>query len=195
MSSIFNFKLDMSPIERELKNMANTNNEKFNRAVLVDGQDILLNYIRQLAPKKSGKYAKSWKKGQIVGKKAEVRTSAGKLFALLEFTGAKPQTRVRSPGQGPYVFKSESGEVIFTMKINWPGFDNIPHVRPAMKRLEKNFRIILAANMSKYSIIFNKVSNQNKSKVNQLKKERITRTANKQSKSKQTSNRGSTRGN
>jgi len=191
MSSAFIFKINLLPVTRELKKMASTNNEKFNRAVLIDAQDILLNYIRQLAPRKSGKYAKSWKKGQIVGKKAEVTTTAGKLFALLEFTGAKPQTRVRSPGQGPYVFKDESGNVIFTMKINWPGFDNIPHVRPAMKRLEKNFRIILAANMSKYSIIFKVVSDQNKSKVNNLKKDRITGVSKKRSGTRKLNKRGS----
>lgn len=190
--SSFSFTFDVSPMEREIKNMSGSNKEKFNRAVLTDAQDVLLNYIKQLAPRNTGDYARSWKKGQISGKTATVQTTNGKLFAILEFTGANPQVRIRSKGQGPYVFKDSSGMIVFAMKINWPGFEKIPHVRPAMRRLEKNFQIILAANMNKFSIFFNDTSNQNKPKVNQLKKEKITGVSSKSSKNKNVSNRGST---
>lgn len=191
MSSMIKFSFNLKPIKRELTNLSGTNKEKFNRAVLIDSQDILLNYIKQLAPKKSGKYAKSWKKGMIRKNIADVTTTSGDLFEILEFTGADPQTRVRSAGQKPYVFKDENGITVFTFKINWPGFDNIPHVRPAMRKLEKDFPVILAANISKFSVLFNKTSNANKSKVKQLKKKNITKTKNKQTKSKQTNKRGS----
>ena len=116
--SAFSFKFDISPIEREIKNMAGPNKEKYIRAVLTDAQVILLNYIKQFAPRKTGAYSRTWKKGQISGSTATVQTTAGKLYAILEFTGAKPQTRVRSPGQGPYVFQDSSVNTIFTMKIN-----------------------------------------------------------------------------
>lgn len=191
MSSAIKFSFDLKPIQRELRNLSGANKEKFNRAVLIDSQDILLNYIKQLAPRKSGDYARSWKKGMISKNTAKVTTTLSQLFEILEFTGAKPQNRVRTGNQKPYVFKDENGITVFTFKINWPGFDNIPHVRPAMRRLEKDFPIILAANSSKFSIIFNKVSNENKSKVKQLKKKKITKTKSKQSKSQQMNKRGS----
>jgi len=174
--STITFKINLKPIEKELRNLGGVNREKFQRAVLTDAQEIFLNYIKQLAPKKTGQYAKSWIKGKLIGKTAEVTSPEGKLFNLLEFTGAKPQLRIRNASQGPYVFQTESGETIFTFKINWPGFDNIPHVRPALRRLEKDMSTIIAANMSKLSILYNDISNQNKPKVKQLKKVKVSKT-------------------
>jgi len=169
MSEAISFKLNFEPVFKDLNNMANVNQDKFQKAVLSDAQDILLNFIQKLAPRKTGKYAKSWRKGKITENTAQVITDQGDLYVLLEFTGAPPQLRTRSKGQGPYVFQAEDGSTVFTMKINWPGFDKIPHVRPAMRKLEANLNAIVAANLSILSPIFNKVSQQNKPKIEQLK--------------------------
>jgi len=189
--SVASIKFDFTSLNRELDSMASTHENRFNYAVLLDAQEIFLNYIQQLAPNKSGKYAASWKKGSITGKIATVMSSQGMLFNLLEFTGAKPQLRQRSKGQKPYVFETESGETVFTMKINWPGFDNIPHVRPALRRLEQDFNTIIAANMSKLSTLYSDISNQNKSKVKSLKKQRITKASKNKSETRKLNKSGS----
>ena len=189
--SAFTFNFDETVITREI-DLIIKNQLQFQRAVLIDSQDILLNFIKQLAPRNTGKYADSWKKGKLTGKIAEVTSNQGKLFGILEFTGAKSQLRKRTKGQGPYVFTVSTGETVFSMTINWPGFENLPHVRPATRRLEKHLQAIIAANMSKLSpTLFGDTSNQNKSKVKSLKKKKLSSVSKKSSSSKQQSNRGS----
>ena len=164
--------LKIDPIFKELKNMEGVNKEKFTRSVLTDAQDILLTFVQQLAPKRSGRYAESWKKDNIRGNKASISTKQKQLFVILEYTGVEPHLRVRS--DKPYVFQVESGETVFTFRVNFPGFKNIPHVRPAMARLRKHFQTIIAGNLNKYSMMFQASSTQHRSKIQNLKKTKIT---------------------
>lgn len=101
-------------------------------SLLEKTQKALLENIQRLAPRNTGDYASSWKLGPIKDGKATITTDQGKLFLILE-RGAQPQKRSRKPPQKPYVFKGKNGETIFTFKINWPGFDAIPHAGPALK--------------------------------------------------------------
>ena len=164
--------LKFDRLYKELDNLGGINKEKFIRSVLTDAQVILLNYVQQLAPKKTGSYAESWKKDNIRGNKASISTKQKQLFVILEYTGVEPHLRVRS--DKPYVFQVESGETVFTFRINHPGWKNIPHVRPALARLRKEFRTIIGANMTRYSMMFDMSSRPFKSKVENLKKTKIT---------------------
>ena len=165
-------KINFDRLYKELDNLGGINKEKFMRSVLTDAQDVLLTYVQQLAPKKTGMYAESWKKDNIRGNTASISTKQKQLFVILEYTGVEPHLRVRT--DKPYVFEVESGETVFTFRVNHPGWKNIPHVRPAMARLRKNFRTIIGANMTRYSMLFQKSSLPFKSKVQNLKKTKIT---------------------
>ncbi len=77
------------------------------------------------------------------------------------------------------------------MKVNYPGFEAIPHVRPAMRRLKKNFKLILSANMVKFSKLFTVVSNQAKPKVEKLKTEKINKVSKSRTDTRKQPNLGS----
>ncbi len=86
MTGTVNFNIDLSPILKSItpieKNIA-----KYNESALKDAQIILRNKIKKLAPKKSGKYAESWKLGKITGNRAEVFTNNKyKSFSSNQFT-------------------------------------------------------------------------------------------------------------
>lgn len=102
------------------------------QAVLEQAQTTLLKHIKRLAPRNTGSYADSWKKGTINEGSATIITDQGNLYILLEFTGADPWKRQRKPPEKPFVFTAKDGSTVFTFKINHPGFAKIPHAQPAM---------------------------------------------------------------
>lgn len=158
-------KINLGAIEKELDSM-DSNFIKYQEAVLKDLQDIFIKNVEKKAPKKTGKYSKSWKAGPINGNKATIYTPFGMLYAMLEWTG-------RSPGRISgklMVFEAETGETVFTMKIDHPGFDPVPHVRPALKKTMAECSPVLFAHLDKLSRMFDKVAKQNKTKAENLKK-------------------------
>ena len=162
------YSINFKSMIKDFESMAVTNQKKYKRKVLTDVQTVLLRYIRALAPRNTGDYAKSWKRGKIIQDVAIVKTTAGFLYEMLEYTGAKPQLRQRSPGQKPYVFTNAQGETIFTFKINWPGFDNIPHVRPAMRKLEGVLPLIMIAHLDILSPLYEKQARKARGQIKKL---------------------------
>ena len=168
-------KWDTKKIEQEINNMIGGNVAKFQRACLTDIQEILLRFIKQLAPRNTGAYADSWRAEAIKGNKAVISSKAGKLFVILEFRGAKPG--IREPRTAQALRFEIDGKVIFALRVNFPGFDAIPHVRPALKKLNADAKVIVAAHLSKLSAIFLQESNKAKPKIANLKKIKLTRNA------------------
>jgi len=132
MASLISGTTNFSAIQTYFKNIENKYDDVRN-IILKKAQKSLLNNIQRLAPRNTGEYANSWKLGPITDEGASIITSMGKLFILLEFTGAQPQKRKRKPPEKPYVFKDKSGNTVFTFKVDWPGFAKIPHAQPALE--------------------------------------------------------------
>lgn len=94
-------------------------------------QDAFLKEVVKRAPKDTGEYAKSWKKGKITisGSKIEIRveTPQGKLYLILEEEGSDPHEITGSP--------LAWGDGNFAMSVQHPGFAPIPHVQPAIRHI------------------------------------------------------------
>jgi len=125
------------------------NYEDTKQAILIKAQELLLANIQRLAPRNTGDYAASWKKGDITENSASIVTNQGKLYIILEFTGSAVPARQRKPPEKPYVFQSKSGETIFTFKIKASGFNKIPHAGPAMKLTLKEISTFIADELRK----------------------------------------------
>ena len=93
--------------------------------------------IKRTAPKKSGKYADSWRAGPSNGRRVEVRTKMPRMFDLLEFTGRNPGPI--DPVRAKALRFTQHGQIVFASHVNHPGFPPIPHVRPALRRIERSF--------------------------------------------------------
>lgn len=148
MTLLISGSVDFSKIEKYFKKIEDSYDD-VKKAILEKAQKSLLNNIQRLAPRNTGEYANSWKLGPITNESASIITPMGKLFILLEFTGAAPQKRRRKPPEKPYVFKAKSGETVFTFKIDWPGFDKIPHAQPALLLTFKEIPEILKEELGK----------------------------------------------
>jgi len=117
--------------------------------VLIKAQELLLITIKRLAPRNTGTYADSWINGPITDNSMTIETPLGQLYMILEFTGAAAQKRRRKPPQKPYVFKDASGNTVFTYKIDWPGFEKIPHARIALELTMEELGDILKEEFAK----------------------------------------------
>lgn len=188
--TIAGFTLNTRKLSRELKEMSVPNKRKFRRSVLTDAQDILLVLIKQHSPRKTGSYAKSWRKEDIRKGLARVTTPQKKLFQILEFKGSPPQTILPRYKQA-LKFTTEQGVIVFAKRTNPKGFDAIPHVRPAVRKLDKNMTIIISANMDKLSILFQKSATRDKQKVENLKKSKVTNVEKKKGGTRKLRNQGS----
>lgn len=113
---------------------------------LDDAADVLLEDIRKNAPKDSGRYAKSWKKGRKTENTIELVTPQGRLFIILEFEGRRPGRIDRIRAEALHF--EVSGEEIFARHVDHPGFPPIPHVRPALNRLKPRIIDIFFANLT-----------------------------------------------
>lgn len=148
MTPLISGSIDFSKIEKYFENME-INYPKFKGFVLERAQKLLLDNIQRLAPRNTGEYANSWKLGPIEDNNASIITPMGELFLILEFTGAAPQKRRRKPPEKPYVFKDKSGNTVFTFKVDWPGFDKIPHAQPALELTMRAIPEILKEEIAK----------------------------------------------
>jgi len=124
------------------------NYEDTKQLILAKAQELLLENIRRLAPRNTGAYAESWKKGEITENTATIETNQGKLYIILEFKGAAAGLRTPNTKK-VMVFQGNSGNTVFTMKVNWPGFYKIPHAGPAMKLTLKEISTFLKDELQK----------------------------------------------
>lgn len=159
-------KFDVGPIIRNLDGM-NKNFEKYQTAVLRDLQLSLIKNIRKKAPRKTGKYADSWKAGAINGDTAIIETPFGMLYAILEWSGARASLR---KGKLMVWEDETTGETVFAMKVNHPGIDKVPHVRPALKQTMAEAKPIMYAHLDILSSIYNEIARANKAKAEALTK-------------------------
>lgn len=157
---------DFKPIQAELKKLRSTT--KYGNKVMADVQDIMIGEIRTRSPKKTGRYARSWKAGNKDSKIAEVITDQGRLFAILEFQGSRGAT-ITPKNAKALRFELPDGTVLFRMKANPKGFEPIPHVRPAMRRILKLMPDIMAAHMDEISKMFAADAKKSKGRVSATK--------------------------
>ena len=96
---------------------------------LDDAGEVYLERIDEVAPRKTGAYADSW---QVTGKGRtyiEMGTPMKLLFTILEFTGRRPS---RIYAKDKLLKFKWMGRTWFLPYVNHPGFDAIPHARPAL---------------------------------------------------------------
>ncbi len=110
--------------------------------------EVLLKEIRRTAPRKTGKYAKSWKKGRKDKNSIAIETNEHLLYLILEFTGRRPG---RIFGNPVLVFEID-GQKIFAKSVMHPGFKAMPHVRPAVRKVMQMAPKIIYNQMQKIPI-------------------------------------------
>jgi len=127
------------------------NKAQFVKDTLNDLADELLKEIKKTAPRDTGDYANSWKKMSPSGDKITVETPEGDLFTILEFTG-------RDPGRiepfGDVLAFNWRGQDVFFKFVMHPGFNEMPHVRPGMRKTIRMGNQIIIKNLKKNMRIF-----------------------------------------
>jgi len=127
------------------------NRDQFVKDTLNELADELLKEIKKNAPRDTGEYAGSWMKESVKDNKIQVTTNEGDLFTILEFTG-------RDPGRiepfGDVLAFNWRGEDVFFKFVMHPGFDEMPHVRPGMRKTIKMGNQIIIKNLKKNMRIF-----------------------------------------
>ena len=108
--------------------------------ILDESADVLLAEIRKTAPKKTGKYAKSWKKDNSTENSIQITTPMGNLYIILEFQGRRSG---RISARRNVLHFQVDGQDVFAKFVDHPGFPPIPHVRPALKRVTPKIREII----------------------------------------------------
>ena len=127
------------------------NKDAFTKDVINDMLDFFLREVKEKAPAKTGAYAGSWKKGKVTATKGQIETPQGELFDILEFQGRKPG-RIDAKGN-VLAFIWRNAEVFFKF-VNHPGFKEMPHVRPALRKTMKQFPEIFKKNLKKHFKLF-----------------------------------------
>ncbi len=110
--------------------------------------DELLKEIKRTAPRKTGDYAKSWRKGRKTKNSIQLETPKQMLYLILEFTGRRPG---RIYGNPTLVFEID-GKKIFARSVMHPGFKAIPHIRPALRKITQSAPKIIHKEMQKIPI-------------------------------------------
>ena len=116
------------------------------KATLNQGNKILLEEIKKRAPKKSGKYKKSWRIATSSRNYLRVVTSQRKLYQWLEFTGTKSHI-IRARRAKMLHWKDEQGNDRFAKQVNHPGTQPKPHARPAVRAAAPKIRKMIIQNL------------------------------------------------
>ena len=128
------------------------NKAQFIKDTLKELGDLLLKNIKQGAPSDSGDYARSWKVNAPQGNKVTLETPEGLLFDILEFQGRRAG-RINKKTASVLAFKWRGQDAFFAF-VDHPGFKEIPHVRPAIRKTMKEANRIIFKNLSKNMRIF-----------------------------------------
>ena len=132
--TLISTRIDLLPIYKVAKKLGS---QELITKHLKQHQGVLLMEVKKRAPVDTGAYKKSWKKGRITRQSAHVETPKKKLYKMLEFTGAKPhKIRARRVKYLHWVDK-QTGKDMFRKEVNHPGFNPIPHARPAARKVSE----------------------------------------------------------
>ena len=131
--TLISTRIDLLPIFKVAKQMSN---QELITKHLKQHQGLLLMEVKKRAPVDTGAYKKSWKKGKITRQSAHVETPKKKLYKMLEFTGAKPH-KIRARRVKYLHWVDKSGKDVFRKEVNHPGFNAIPHARPAARKVSE----------------------------------------------------------
>ena len=144
------FKMDRT-LQKEMK-LFSSKKSAFTKGVLKDLQTIFLKEIKRLAPRDTGEYAQSWKAGEVTDTKATVETPQGELYDILEFEGRAPG-RIDAVSGGVLAFEWRGMDAFFTF-VDHPGFEKMPHVKPALKKTMQQVKKVIKENLKKQWRIF-----------------------------------------
>lgn len=127
------------------------NKDKFTKDVINDMLDFFLREVKAKAPSKTGAYASSWKKGKVTTKKGQIETPEGELFIILEFQGRDAGRIDAKDNVLAFIWRNAK---VFFKFVNHPGFEEMPHVRPALRKTKKEFPKIFKKNLKKHFRLF-----------------------------------------
>ena len=122
----------------EIKRLVN-DEPNFKREFLQKLADMLLFRIQSFAPRKTGKYAASWKIVEVTDTKAEVSTDMPDLYLILEL-GTKGH---KIKGKPILRFELPNGQVVIARFVRHPGTEPRPHVRIAFNDTMRDIPDIL----------------------------------------------------
>lgn len=127
--------------------------------------------IELYAPKKSGDYSKSWWVDEPQGNAIYIRTDDGLKARMLEFTGRRP-SRIHG---NPILHFQIAGQDIFVHWVDHPGFPAKPHIRRAMRQLQKEAPSIIYAALGKHVKIFKEPTQKYQTQWTRLSASRTVR--------------------
>lgn len=127
------------------------NKKQFIKDTLKELQELFLKETQKNAPSKTGKYKGSWKKKTFTGNIARIETKLGELFEILEFQGRKPGRITAKDTVLAFVWR---GRDVFFPFVDHPGFEAMPHVRPALRKTMRDANRIIFKNLKRNMQIF-----------------------------------------
>ena len=133
------------------------------RDTLWEAANLFIDYIKELAPRSTNlfelketahiHYDETWGVQQIDSRSVTIGTPEWKLALYLEY-GTAPHPIVGHRKVLHWV--SDDGEDHFALYVRHPGFPAMPHIRPAIARLEIVLPEIANKNLRKHFTILNK---------------------------------------
>lgn len=121
--------------------------DKLTQEILLSAGNLLIKLIQEKAPRKTGQYSESWVIQKASAESITIGTSQEKLFIFLEYgTSAHKIT----PKKKSVLRWEDSSGVHFAMFVNHTGFPAKPHLRPAMKRFERQLPILVEEKVKKH---------------------------------------------
>ena len=127
------------------------NKKQFIKDSLKELQALFLKETKKNAPSKTGKYKGSWKTKNFTGNIARIETKLGELFEILEFQGRKPG---RIDAKDNVLAFEWRGQDVFFKFVMHPGFEEMPHVRPGLRKTMREGNRIIFKNLKKNMRIF-----------------------------------------
>ena len=132
------------------------------RDTLIEAANLFIDYIKELAPRSTSlqsqqtphlHYDETWGIQQIDSRSVTIGTPEWRLALYLEY-GTAPHPIVGHRKVLHWV--SDDGEDHFALYVRHPGFPAMPHIRPAIARLEVVLPEIASKNLRKHFTILNK---------------------------------------
>jgi len=127
---MFEVKLDFTKVKTELKTLKA---RKVEKEIKDAAADKMLKHIHSKAPKKTGKFISSFKR-RNTKTGVNLETKYADLFEWLEFTGTQAHVIRPVKAQVLHWLDPDTGEDVFRMKVNHPGFKHKPFARPGLAK-------------------------------------------------------------
>jgi len=163
----FDMKLDFTPVERSLVGPLIKNTDQIIKAIIDDIGELFLKLVKFYAPRDTGRYAKSW---HITGKtknSVTIGTKLNTLYVVLEF-GVDHEVRIDAKNAQALHWKDAGGNDHFAKFVIIPPRKPQPHVRRAIRDINRVWRHVALVNLGKFIPAFKGVTRNNEQELAKL---------------------------